>query len=59
MLKTLALSLNPDKKMVVQMMQQTYCLQREDIIRGLDANMLKENWPFCLRKSASSHMSAY
>lgn len=45
-LQTLALSVDPDKRTIVNLMSETYCLQRSDINSGHDALVLREMWPF-------------
>lgn len=45
-LKNLALSVDPDKKVIADLMTKTYSLQRSEINSGHDANVLREKWPF-------------
>lgn len=47
-LKTMASDPAPDPKVIVNLMEQTYCLQRLDINSGLDAGALADLWPFLL-----------
>jgi hypothetical protein len=44
-LKSLASDASPDMVLLKELMQQTYCLQREDINVGMNAAELQEEWP--------------